>query len=192
MASLAGIRGLVVGASSPPVSGDLRARALGWWGGVRAAFQTEADERRLFLWVPVLAGAGAILYLSADREPSLVYAAIVFALAVAIALAARAKPLAFRLAVAAAAVCGGIGILVAFAPHLWADWFSSDPEVLAKYVAGDATVAKELRGAIFVTEFEAIESEAVVDPDCQEQLRLDVGAIEDDLLIPCPLLLGEP
>ncbi len=37
----------------------------------RRAFQTEAALRRPFLWLPVAAGAGVVLYLYADREPSL-------------------------------------------------------------------------------------------------------------------------
>ena len=35
------------------------------------AFETEAALRRPFLWLPVAAGAGVVLYLYADREPSL-------------------------------------------------------------------------------------------------------------------------
>jgi competence protein ComEC len=35
------------------------------------AFETETALRRPFLWLPAAAGAGVILYLSADREPSL-------------------------------------------------------------------------------------------------------------------------
>jgi competence protein ComEC len=35
------------------------------------AFETEAALRRPFLWLPVAAGSGVVLYLYADREPSL-------------------------------------------------------------------------------------------------------------------------
>jgi competence protein ComEC len=41
------------------------------WGLFRRAFETEAALRRPFLWLPVAAGAGVVLYLYADREPSL-------------------------------------------------------------------------------------------------------------------------
>jgi len=40
------------------------------WDLFRRAFETEAAQRRLFLWLPVTAGAGVVLYLYADREPS--------------------------------------------------------------------------------------------------------------------------
>src|ERR1019366_9600051 len=37
----------------------------------KQAFETEAALRRPFLWLPVAAGAGVVLYLYAGREPSL-------------------------------------------------------------------------------------------------------------------------
>ncbi len=79
-----------------------------WRVDFGGAFQREIDERRLFLWVPALAGAGDALYFSADREPSLAFAAILFALLCATAVAARQRLPAFRLAVALAAVAGGV------------------------------------------------------------------------------------
>ena len=108
MASLAGIRGLVAGAGHAPGRGAWRLDLARRRADFALALQTEIDERRLFLWVPVLAGAGAILYLSADTEPSFWYCAALFALASALAFAARAKPAAFRLAIAIAAVLGGM------------------------------------------------------------------------------------
>src|ERR1700730_10568717 len=41
------------------------------WGVFGRAFETEVALRRPFLWLPVAAGAGVVLYLYADREPSL-------------------------------------------------------------------------------------------------------------------------
>ena len=108
MAYLAGVQGRIAGHTGAPLTAAWRARVSAWRDEISAAFQCEVDERRLFLWVPVLAGAGAILYLSADREPSLVFASLLFGLASAIAIIARAKPIAFRLAVALAAVCAGM------------------------------------------------------------------------------------
>ncbi len=35
------------------------------------AFETEVALRRMFLWLPVAAGAGVVAYMCADREPSL-------------------------------------------------------------------------------------------------------------------------
>ena len=72
------------------------------------SFQVEIDERRLFLWVPILMGAGAILYLSADREASFGFSTALFALVAAIAFVVRSHALAFRFAIAIAAVCGGM------------------------------------------------------------------------------------
>lgn len=41
------------------------------WEVFGQAFETEAALRRPFLWLPVAAGSGVVLYLYADREPSL-------------------------------------------------------------------------------------------------------------------------
>jgi competence protein ComEC len=41
----------------------------------RRAFETEISLRRPFLWLPVAAGSGVVLYLYADREPSLWFVA---------------------------------------------------------------------------------------------------------------------
>ena len=53
--------------------------APAFWGALgelyAKAFAQERDERRLFLWLPVAAGAGVLLYFSADIEPSLIMSA---------------------------------------------------------------------------------------------------------------------
>ncbi|MGH6853238.1 MAG: hypothetical protein ACREDJ_08625, partial [Methylocella sp.] len=41
------------------------------WEVFGRAFETEVALRRPFLWLPVAAGTGVVLYLYADREPSL-------------------------------------------------------------------------------------------------------------------------
>ena len=77
-------------------------RALFW-----AALEREIADRRPFLWLPAAAGAGVILYLSADREPVLylpVLALVVFA---GLAWLAREKRGALALFVALAAVSAG-------------------------------------------------------------------------------------
>ena len=61
----------------------------------KQAFETEAALRRPFLWLPVSAGAGVVLYLYADREPSLFFiecAAVAFGV---LAYFAQANRLAF-------------------------------------------------------------------------------------------------
>jgi competence protein ComEC len=63
----------------------------------KQAFETEAALRRPFLWLPVAAGAGVVLYLYADREPSLWFvapAAVTFGV---LAYLARASRIAFFL-----------------------------------------------------------------------------------------------
>ena len=59
------------------------------WLGLRrhfdAALEIEIAQRRLFLWLPVAAGAGVVLYFAADREPSLGYASVFTAAAAVLA-----------------------------------------------------------------------------------------------------------
>jgi competence protein ComEC len=68
-----------------------------------AALESEIAERRLFLWLPVAAGAGVVLYFAADREPSLLYATLVAAIAASLCIWLRHSraPLAAALAFAA-------------------------------------------------------------------------------------------
>lgn len=72
-----------------------------------AGFEREIDERRLFLWSPVFAGAGVALYFAAAREPIAWLAPVLAALAAALAILARAKPFARRGLAAAAALALG-------------------------------------------------------------------------------------
>lgn len=77
------------------------------------AFETEVALRRPFLWLPVAAGSGVVLYLYADREPALWFvapAAVIFGV---LAYLARAKRLAFYL------LCG---LCALFAGELSAAW----------------------------------------------------------------------
>ncbi len=65
------------------------------WGVFGRAFETEVALRRPFLWLPVAAGTGVVLYLYADREPSLWLIAPAAVSLGALAYLARAKRLAF-------------------------------------------------------------------------------------------------
>jgi hypothetical protein len=107
MFGVAGVRGVPAGTRGAWASSrtDAIARARAAFGG---AFQSEIDERRLFLWVPVLAGAGVVIYFNADREPSLAFSLALFATLAAIAFVTRAKPAVFRVAVACCAVIAGV------------------------------------------------------------------------------------
>jgi len=72
----------------------------------RAALEEEIALRRPFLWLPVAAGAGVILYFAADREPSFAFSAAGFAALAALALVFRAHR-AGVLFLVLAFVCGG-------------------------------------------------------------------------------------
>ena len=61
-----GFRAAVAAARSGLV---LNGHAFAAW--LRGCFREEAEQRRLFLWLPVFYGAGIILYHGAEREPSL-------------------------------------------------------------------------------------------------------------------------
>ncbi|MBV9751787.1 MAG: DUF4131 domain-containing protein, partial [Hyphomicrobiales bacterium] len=96
------------------------ARAEGVFGGLRlgeawldlgrrlrAAIEVEIAHRRLFLWLPVAAGAGVVLYFAADREPSLAYAALLTAAGGISAFLLRRLPLPFVFALTLAVLSAG-------------------------------------------------------------------------------------
>lgn len=73
----------------------------------RAALEQEIVLRRPFLWLPVAAGAGAVLYFAADREPSLAFATLAFIVTSASAFFLRAHRRAFTSALVFACLSGG-------------------------------------------------------------------------------------
>ncbi|WP_245300263.1 ComEC/Rec2 family competence protein [Methylocystis bryophila] len=86
---------------------DLPALALRLGRALRLALDREIALRRLFLWTPVAAGAGALLYFGAEREPSL-WAALALLLTTAgLAFAARTHPRLFTPLVVFACLSGG-------------------------------------------------------------------------------------
>ena len=82
-----------------------------WRTAVRArlaaAWAEEEAFRRPALWLPVAAGLGAILSLSADREPSLLLSGIGFVVFSALAMRLRDHRAGFALALTLAAVMAG-------------------------------------------------------------------------------------
>jgi competence protein ComEC len=52
-------------------AGGFAVKLVPLWRVLGRAFETEVALRRPFLWLPVAAGTGVVLYLYADREPSL-------------------------------------------------------------------------------------------------------------------------
>lgn len=83
---------------------------------IAAALAEETAYRRPSLWLPVAAGAGAILSLTADREPSLPAAAIALAVLSALAFALRGHRAAFAVALVFAAIAAGF---VAQGVRIW-------------------------------------------------------------------------
>jgi len=74
---------------------------------LRLALEREIALRRPFLWSPVAAGAGALLYFAAEREPSFWASLVLFLIAAGLALKARAHPRFFAPLVVFACLCGG-------------------------------------------------------------------------------------
>ena len=74
---------------------------------LRLALDREIALRRPFLWSPVAAGAGALLYFAAEREPSLWASLALFLIAAGLAFKARAHPRFFAPLVVFACLCGG-------------------------------------------------------------------------------------
>src|SRR5574337_683959 len=78
-----------------------------WRAAFAAALEREIGERRFFLWLPVAAMGGVALNLSADREPVLWLPASLTTLFAALAFLSRARPFAFALTLALAALFAG-------------------------------------------------------------------------------------
>lgn len=84
-----------------------------WRGRLLGTLSLEAERRRLFLWLPVMMGAGILLYFAADREPALWAPLTGLALACGAAFALRQRRLAL-------VICLGSG--AAFAGFAAATW----------------------------------------------------------------------
>jgi hypothetical protein len=77
-------------------AGKFAAKLAPLWEVFGRAFETEVALRRPFLWLPVAAGTGVVLYLYADREPSLWLIAPAAVSLGVLAYLARAKRLVLR------------------------------------------------------------------------------------------------
>jgi competence protein ComEC len=73
MSVIAGVGGRATGLRGTAGSRAGFARLARLREAYALAIKLEIDERRLFLWVPVCAGAGAIVHLTAERDPSLLF-----------------------------------------------------------------------------------------------------------------------
>ncbi|MGA7384008.1 MAG: DUF4131 domain-containing protein, partial [Methylocella sp.] len=89
------------------LAGKLAVKLVFLFGLFKRAFETESALRRPFLWLPVAAGTGVVLYLYADREPSLWLIAPAAVSLGILAYLARAKRVAFSLLCGLCAVFAG-------------------------------------------------------------------------------------
>jgi competence protein ComEC len=92
---MAGVSQTAIASGRLGKAGGFAIKLAPLWRVFGRAFETEVALRRPFLWLPVAAGTGVVLYLYADREPSLwliAPAAMAFGL---LAYFARANRLAF-------------------------------------------------------------------------------------------------
>ena len=92
------------GARAPWLGPIVAALGAAW----RDALAQERAERRLFLWLPVAAGAGVVLYMTAERDPSVPFVAVATAIFAAVAMGVRARPVPFAVCVAICVFGGGI------------------------------------------------------------------------------------
>ncbi|RYB02164.1 ComEC/Rec2 family competence protein [Lichenibacterium ramalinae] len=96
------LAGVLAGPHRPSA---VAARFRGW--SLSRAFAQERDERRFFLWLPVAAGAGVLLYLSADVEPSPWLPSLLAAAALAAAVLLRGRPVPCGAALGVLALAAG-------------------------------------------------------------------------------------
>lgn len=86
---------------------DLSKALGGLRGRFAAALEAEREEGRFFLFLPVAAIGGVLLFFGARHDPSPPAALAAFAALAVLALAARARPVAFPFAMLAAACAAG-------------------------------------------------------------------------------------
>jgi competence protein ComEC len=77
------------------------------WGRLTAALEEEREQGRFFLFLPVAAIGGVLLFFAAGHDPSLPAAIAIFAVLSIIACAARARATGFPGALLAAALAAG-------------------------------------------------------------------------------------
>ncbi len=77
------------------------------WTSFALAWAREREERRLFLWLPVCAGIGVLLYLSADTEPVFWLPALLFCGSCSAAYALRQQRLSFSVFLMLASIMFG-------------------------------------------------------------------------------------
>ncbi|BCJ90782.1 competence protein ComEC [Terrihabitans soli] len=86
---------------------DVSEAMSGLWSRFTAALETEREEGRFFLFLPVAAIGGVLLFFAAGRDPEPLAALAAFAVLAGLALAARARPTVFPAVMLAAAFAAG-------------------------------------------------------------------------------------
>lgn len=86
---------------------DVAGRVRGLRTLLKSCLEREWTERRFFLWLPVMAGAGVVIYFQADQEPSLVYAGSITLALLAVCAAVRGNRRALVATAALAALASG-------------------------------------------------------------------------------------
>ena len=141
------------GARTGRLSPLVLAKAVGI--ALRDAFEIEIEERRLFLWLPVAAGAGVALYFSAAREPDRAMPLVFAAGAGALATALRQRR-------AARLVCLGLcALFLGFASAQWRAARMAAPVLPSIRIVEISGIVEEMdlrrQGARFLLRVAAIE-----------------------------------
>ena len=108
MSVIAGVGSRATGLRGAPAGRAIPARLARLREALALAIRLEIDERRLFLWVPVCAGTGAVVQLTAERDPSLGFSLALMTACALLSVLCRSRPAAFRVFVAIAAFFGGL------------------------------------------------------------------------------------
>ena len=96
---------------APPWARDLSRFAESFAQRLRQWAIADTGPGRLVPWLPIAFGLGIAFYFSAEREPAWWAGLSLMLVACACALALRARPVAFPVALAVAAIAGGFAVV---------------------------------------------------------------------------------
>ncbi len=82
-----------------------------WRDAIAATFEREVEQGRAVLWLPVLFGAGILIYFGLPREPAFAALAVALLAAVLFAVAVRTRVGLFRVALSVAIVLAGATVI---------------------------------------------------------------------------------
>ena len=93
------------------IRSNLMETPLRWREAIASTIEREVEHGRAVLWLPVLFGAGILIYFALPREPAIVALLLLLGAAVALTMANRSRVAAFRLALMIAVVLGGTTVM---------------------------------------------------------------------------------